>query len=988
MTARSARSWLLDAAALAFLAAGVVAPAAPAGEFKVKLTVTERAGVRRVAEPVTSGLPLPKGAFKDTRKFAVLDAAGKPVAAQFTVLGRWPSDGSIRWVLLDFDADVEANDTKTFTFTEGKSTPPGVAPVVRAKDGCALVDTGPLRFKVSGAGFRLLEDIEVRDAEGNWVELSGKGRAGAVLRESGGGAFASAGEERAKIEIEESGPRRAVLKVSGAHRNKKGGKLFDFVARIHCYPGKPWVKLQYVFSYAQGASMKAEKRIEDISLLLPLSLGADKKVTFGGSKKPHSGALGGGAKLVMDTSDHYALSGSLRGEGVGKSRKPGTLGWVHVQGANGGAAAAVRWFWQLYPKGLEATPSGLRVALWPGEARPPLSFYPGMSKTHEVLFCFHAPGADAAVVRSTLQGFQQPLFAQAPKAWYCQETGAFGRFLIDNDPARLKPEYRGASAAFDRLAAEWVKGIIEARDPVRLKKLGIDAYGMVNFGDGFHYRDGPDDDFKSVQWDNCYYGYCHALATHFARTGDHLYLRTLREAATHLMDIDIACYSPGPGGEGSPRVCPGFYHVGGFGKFDPRRFRGIWTFYKNAGLLDLYFLTGDRRARDVALVSLSRSKRLDMYDMPRNSRSVGHGLRNLTWGYCATGDKDYLRVCRWAMRRAERHLEAYGTLLYIQQGKGAFQASVMIEGLALYYEATGDRRALPFLKKALHDLVKHNGTGMYMGFGVLYLAGLSADEEMTRRGAAGFVRSVLRTRARKGSMGIKHFGMFMRSAPLAFAFLTEDPPDPRRAARVDIGPELAEARVEVPAGGAVKIDGRLKAEEWKGAAQLVFTRTALPGRPAVEKGTARLLCDAEALYIGVECMESQMKMLRADVKDPSGGIWGDDCIEIYIDQRYKGNGCAKLVANALGVIREGRRDNYPRIEAGLGSTAAAWRGEDRWQLEVRVPFEKLGGRPKPGAKWYFNIVRVRQGEPGKRTEVTSWHGSLNHPESLGTVVFR
>ena len=77
----------------------------------VPLTVQETAGVARIAEPVTFGVPLPKGLLTDTAKLRLYGPEGKPVAADFRVVNRWWSDAatqvaSIQWVHCDFFASV------------------------------------------------------------------------------------------------------------------------------------------------------------------------------------------------------------------------------------------------------------------------------------------------------------------------------------------------------------------------------------------------------------------------------------------------------------------------------------------------------------------------------------------------------------------------------------------------------------------------------------------------------------------------------------------------------------------------------------------------------------------------------------------------------------------------------------------------------------------------------------------------------------------
>src|SRR5207253_2203089 len=58
--------------------------------------------VRR-GEPVTVGLPWPRGAVTDDRQFRLIGPAGAEEMLQTQVLDRWP-DGTVRWCLFDFRA--------------------------------------------------------------------------------------------------------------------------------------------------------------------------------------------------------------------------------------------------------------------------------------------------------------------------------------------------------------------------------------------------------------------------------------------------------------------------------------------------------------------------------------------------------------------------------------------------------------------------------------------------------------------------------------------------------------------------------------------------------------------------------------------------------------------------------------------------------------------------------------------------------------------
>src|SRR5205814_746290 len=74
----------------------------------VELFVEGPTSVPRRREPVTCGLPWPRGAIPDPAHLRLEDETGRPVLLQTRVLDRW-SDGTARWLLLDWLADIDSN---------------------------------------------------------------------------------------------------------------------------------------------------------------------------------------------------------------------------------------------------------------------------------------------------------------------------------------------------------------------------------------------------------------------------------------------------------------------------------------------------------------------------------------------------------------------------------------------------------------------------------------------------------------------------------------------------------------------------------------------------------------------------------------------------------------------------------------------------------------------------------------------------------------
>ena len=92
----------------------------------IPITVQEPSGLARTAEPVSGGIPMPWAEFKADQPFALFDG-DKEVPLQAVPLVT-DEQGFLRWILVDFQADLKAKEKKTFTLRTAKA----VAKVQRA----------------------------------------------------------------------------------------------------------------------------------------------------------------------------------------------------------------------------------------------------------------------------------------------------------------------------------------------------------------------------------------------------------------------------------------------------------------------------------------------------------------------------------------------------------------------------------------------------------------------------------------------------------------------------------------------------------------------------------------------------------------------------------------------------------------------------------------------------------------------------------------
>ena len=129
--------------------------------FEVPVNVAEPAGIARRAEPVSGGISLPAEMFKPgTFKLALFDG-DKSIPVQVSELVVGPN-GFVRWVLLDFQLDLKANETKTLQLKTGKLVVPPRPLKVTESANVVHVDTGRMIFEIrKDEPFRLIENVTV-----------------------------------------------------------------------------------------------------------------------------------------------------------------------------------------------------------------------------------------------------------------------------------------------------------------------------------------------------------------------------------------------------------------------------------------------------------------------------------------------------------------------------------------------------------------------------------------------------------------------------------------------------------------------------------------------------------------------------------------------------------------------------------------------------------------------------------------------------------
>ncbi len=740
-----------------------------AGGELVKLRVVERAGVERKAEPVTCGVPFPKGLLRGTGHLTLLDAAGKPVPASFTAVNFWPKDKSVRWALLDTQLSVAARGTATFgvAVAVGKPRMPSAPVQVTEEGGLIKIHTGALMFEVRKNGFRLFEAVSVLTStrsRKSWWEVLGSHPEGLAMT-IGGKRYTSAADTESKVIVEEKTPMRVTLLATGKLAGP-GPDRYDYEVRIHAYSGSTRVKIVATVTKKYGKPRDMKHYIEDLSLGFKLRGAKDLKFALGGDGAPATGKLAAGQKahVIVRKSTSWEFGGEAKGSGDPKARKPLTIGWGNLVNANRGVAVGVHRFWQTFPKAIELCGDGtINVGLYPKLAGKKLQFFTGMARTHEVLLYFHDGKAKPADIQKVFVGFQKPLFAAAPPEWYCQKTGVFGTLAAAG--SKLAGEGTKEFANFDkRISGYFDKLSGPGRDKWSKRGVTIDTYGWLAFGDTLHYvwKNGKSKGTPwDIAWDSNYYDLAHIAAMYFARTGEAKYLEWFRDQTWHFMDIDVCHWNPGFKQGGSSRRCPATNHVG----FDPPEHMSpiinvAFSHHKSESLFERYYLFGDRRALKVGMELAEHARRYKDADYG-GTRKPGHQIISLLAGYRHTGDKKYLERAKKVIDVGIVRQDRFDGLF---NARVRFTDGILLESFAKYYLATGEAQVLKAIRRTCDKFVDDGAqyANWTFAFALLY----------RETGEDKYLKAALKTLWRgKPNHLSKDMGHMYRSAPNATGML-------------------------------------------------------------------------------------------------------------------------------------------------------------------------------------------------------------------------
>ena len=388
---------LLDAAGLPVAKTKValrrdVTAVAPAAAGRVEIQVPAYAFKARAASnwPINTGVALPKGALYSPADCRLTDAAGVEVPCTTQVRNRWPADGSIRWLGVEFSANVSREQPQSLFLNYGpgvtRAPSRGFTTEVQKNQYEALnmylmemedawwINTGQILFNIKKR-FAGVEDVAVdvnRNGIYDWTEqilgMPPNRAGGPYLTDEAGRIYRLGADPDLKIQIESFHEQRIVLRGEGrltsADKNMAGA-MGDCVFRLFAYAGQPFIRVQVTF-FLDGRTLRG--RVADLGIADRLDNDMRKQkcdAFFGVPENVRHPIRDGGAFMLRMKGSDYVIQ-NVREPVTLDKRGTGAMNWAGASGADRGVALFVRNMGNLHPKEIEFSADGRIVShFWP-----------------------------------------------------------------------------------------------------------------------------------------------------------------------------------------------------------------------------------------------------------------------------------------------------------------------------------------------------------------------------------------------------------------------------------------------------------------------------------------------------------------------------------------------------------------------------------------------------------------------------------------------
>ena len=350
----------------------------------------------------TFGYPWPEGELAKDTPLSLISAEGNPIPLQTWVTAYWP-DGSVKWTAHAIPANAVTGEACKIIKSKPAAPQQGVS--VSRQNGDIVVNTGVIRFTVPQSGSALISSL-FRGSK----EIGRNARLVGMRRDApeNGNQDEHFESRIISAEVEQQGPVRAVIKITGTNRTANGREWLPFTLRLYAFAGGETVQLTHSFifdgnaesDFISGLGLRFEVVQRDALYNRHLRLVGENKGLWGEAVKGITGLrrdpgeavrqaqIAGVATPPLSEWDERVSSRmhyipvwnditltqiNANGFEIRKRTKAGH-GWIgsdqghrasgvgYLGGVSGGVLFGMRDFWQLHPVQIDLRDTGHDVS--------------------------------------------------------------------------------------------------------------------------------------------------------------------------------------------------------------------------------------------------------------------------------------------------------------------------------------------------------------------------------------------------------------------------------------------------------------------------------------------------------------------------------------------------------------------------------------------------------------------------------------------------
>jgi exo-rhamnogalacturonan lyase-like protein len=492
------------------------------------------APLERHGEPVSIGVACPRGAVQRSDRWSLTDQRGRAVPVQTTTLDRW-GDGSVRWLLAEFQADVLPDTPSYYALAPGNTDGPASGALVIEQAGEVLrVNTAAAIFDVPRSGGGFLTAVCAGDR--SLLQSTA-----ITAEDEGGDRHTFVGR---RLAIERAGALRLVVRLDGGLVGAGGQTWLDASVRLRFFAGLGTVAVDVEVTNPRAARHPGgawdlgdpgSVLIRDLSIDVQADAVDAADIWGSLDHGDHMEPAGQRFAVYQDSSggSHWQhvnhvnrenrLPMTFRGfRAVRAGRSIEGLRATPIASIGGGSSrvsVGLPRFWQLFPKSIEAEAGRCRVGMFPRLSGDLHELQGGERSTVSFGICFGRDTVSAeplAWLRAPVAVSADPLSYRQAEAWSPLAAGS-----------RLSAE------GYEALVNTAIKG----PNTFEQRREDVDEYGWRNFGELHADHEAVNE--KLVSHYNNQYDAIAGFLTRFMQTADQRWWPLGDDLARHVSDIDL-----------------------------------------------------------------------------------------------------------------------------------------------------------------------------------------------------------------------------------------------------------------------------------------------------------------------------------------------------------------------------------------------------------------------------------------------------------------